>query len=484
MTVARVKLPPNPIRHFYRGGPAIAELRGIDVGGDHSPEEWIGAVGDARSARRARAQPPAGRHAGARRLAADPEALAGRRPRRALRRRPRAAGQAARRRRAPARPPPPRAARSRASTSAWTFGKTEAWIIVAAEPGRRGQRRLGARTSDEQTLAVGARPGPRRAARRAAPARGQRGRRDLRPRRRRRTRSATGILHRRAAGADRPLDPARVGRLRDRDEAQATLGLGWERALSSVERSRPRRAGAARPARPAARSPSCSPPPPRPSSAPSASPRAAARSRLPAGFAVVIVVEAPAPLAGLDVTRGDALLVPHAAGPVSAARRPRGRRLPSPGGRCVTLLLGIDVGTTAVQGRGGRRGRPRARARPGADALATRADGRRARSRRAAGRRARRRRRARCTAPEGRVAGIGVASMAETGVLLDAARRARASRRSPGTTRAARPRRSGSRATCRTSPSAPACRRARCARWPSTPGCAPLAAARSAARAG
>ena len=44
MTPTPVKLPPNPIRHFYRGGPAIAELRGIDVGGDHSPEEWIGSA--------------------------------------------------------------------------------------------------------------------------------------------------------------------------------------------------------------------------------------------------------------------------------------------------------------------------------------------------------------------------------------------------------------------------------------------------------
>jgi mannose-6-phosphate isomerase len=37
---------------------------------------------------------------------------------------------------------------------------------------------------------------------------------------------------------------------------------------------------------------------------------------LPAGFAVVLVVEGAGTLAGLDVTRGDALLVPHAAGPV------------------------------------------------------------------------------------------------------------------------------------------------------------------------
>jgi mannose-6-phosphate isomerase len=38
--------------------------------------------------------------------------------------------------------------------------------------------------------------------------------------------------------------------------------------------------------------------------------------QLPAGFAVVLVVEGAGTLAGLDVTRGDALLVPHAAGPI------------------------------------------------------------------------------------------------------------------------------------------------------------------------
>ena len=40
-------------------------------------------------------------------------------------------------------------------------------------------------------------------------------------------------------------------------------------------------------------------------------------TQLPAGFAVVIVIEGAGTLAGLGVTRGDALLVPHAAGPVS-----------------------------------------------------------------------------------------------------------------------------------------------------------------------
>jgi mannose-6-phosphate isomerase len=37
-------LPPNVLRHFYKGGPRIAALRGIDLDSDHMPEEWIGAV--------------------------------------------------------------------------------------------------------------------------------------------------------------------------------------------------------------------------------------------------------------------------------------------------------------------------------------------------------------------------------------------------------------------------------------------------------
>jgi mannose-6-phosphate isomerase len=37
-------LPPNVLEHFYAGGPRIAALRGIELGSDHMPEEWIGAT--------------------------------------------------------------------------------------------------------------------------------------------------------------------------------------------------------------------------------------------------------------------------------------------------------------------------------------------------------------------------------------------------------------------------------------------------------
>jgi mannose-6-phosphate isomerase len=37
-------LPPNVVRHWYAGGPALAAWRGLPPVGDHSPEEWIGAT--------------------------------------------------------------------------------------------------------------------------------------------------------------------------------------------------------------------------------------------------------------------------------------------------------------------------------------------------------------------------------------------------------------------------------------------------------
>jgi mannose-6-phosphate isomerase len=37
-------LPPNVLRHFYAGGARIAEFRGIELESDHMPEEWLGGV--------------------------------------------------------------------------------------------------------------------------------------------------------------------------------------------------------------------------------------------------------------------------------------------------------------------------------------------------------------------------------------------------------------------------------------------------------
>jgi mannose-6-phosphate isomerase len=40
-------LPPNVLVHFYAGGPRIADLRGLELESDHMPEEWLGAVNPA-----------------------------------------------------------------------------------------------------------------------------------------------------------------------------------------------------------------------------------------------------------------------------------------------------------------------------------------------------------------------------------------------------------------------------------------------------
>jgi mannose-6-phosphate isomerase len=40
-------LPPNVLRHFYAGGARIAALRGLELESDHMPEEWLGAVNPA-----------------------------------------------------------------------------------------------------------------------------------------------------------------------------------------------------------------------------------------------------------------------------------------------------------------------------------------------------------------------------------------------------------------------------------------------------
>jgi mannose-6-phosphate isomerase len=37
-------LPPNWVPRFYRGGPAIAELRGIEAPGERVPEDWVGST--------------------------------------------------------------------------------------------------------------------------------------------------------------------------------------------------------------------------------------------------------------------------------------------------------------------------------------------------------------------------------------------------------------------------------------------------------
>jgi mannose-6-phosphate isomerase len=317
MTAAAVKLPPNPIRHFYRGGPAIAELRGIDVGGDHSPEEWIGSASTLfGESERGLSRLPDGslvRDA----LAADPEAWLG-------------AAHAARFGASPAllvklldagerlpvhhHPDGPFAREH----LGMPFGKTEAWIVVAARPGAHvavGWReevaqdtlRGWVRDQDHEALLGALNPVDVRAGEAIfVPA---------------------GVPH---AIGDGVLivelqEPTDLSILLEwegfgiDDEQAATLGLGWDVALASVERAaRDAEAllgtgdgvdGAVSELLPAAAAPFFS--------AQRIAPGGGS-ARLAAGFAVVIVIEGAGTLAGVDVTRGDALLVPHGAGPLSA----------------------------------------------------------------------------------------------------------------------------------------------------------------------
>jgi mannose-6-phosphate isomerase len=315
MTPATVKLPPNPIRHFYRGGPAIAALRGIDVGSDHSPEEWIGSATTlfGESERGLSRMPDGGLVRDA--LAADPVGWLG----------------------------APHAARFGANPALLVklldagerlavhhhpdypfahqhlgldFGKTEAWIVLAARAGAEvavGWREAVAHETlrawvddqDHDALLGALNPLPVSAGDAIfVPA---------------------GVPHSIGEGIliaelQEPTDLSIMlewdGFAID-DEQAATLGLGWDLALASVETI--------------ARDPSVLRGPQGDGALTELLPPAAARFftaqriapgggsvQLPAGFAVAIVVEGAGTLAGLDVNRGDALLVPHAAGPVHA----------------------------------------------------------------------------------------------------------------------------------------------------------------------
>src|SRR5690606_8566336 len=126
----------NVLPHFYAGGARIAAFRGLELGSDHMPEEWLGAVnsafGDPDRGLSRRADGTLLRDA----IASDPQAWLG--PEHVARLGPRPgllvklldAGQ-----RLPVHFRPGRAFAREALAS--PYGKTEAWIILEAEPGAR-----------------------------------------------------------------------------------------------------------------------------------------------------------------------------------------------------------------------------------------------------------------------------------------------------------------------------------------------------------
>jgi mannose-6-phosphate isomerase len=127
-------LPPNVLEHFYAGGARIGALRRIKVDGDHMPEEWIGAVNSMfGSTTRGLSRLEDGSLLRDR-IAADPEAFLG--PEHVARFgadpgllvKLLDAGE-----RLPVHFHPGRAFAREALVS--PYGKTEAWVIVDAEPG-------------------------------------------------------------------------------------------------------------------------------------------------------------------------------------------------------------------------------------------------------------------------------------------------------------------------------------------------------------
>jgi mannose-6-phosphate isomerase len=316
VTMRAIKLPPNGIPRFYRGGPAISELRGFDPGGDRVPEEWIGStttvfgeselglsrLADGGLLRDVIAKDPEAwlGPAHAERFGADPALLV-----KLL-----DAGQ-----RLPVHVHPDGPfAREHLGTK---FGKTETWIVIAAEPG--AQVHVGWRDGiSEETLRAWLGEQDSEAMLGALnPVDVTAGNAIFVP---------AGLAH--AIGEGLLIielqEPSDMSILLEwdgfgiEDEDEATLGLGWDTALGCVELAArdaaplrgPRTDGAVAELLPRAASSFFT--------AQRIAP-AGDTTQLEAGFAVIVVIDGAGQIAGLDVQRGDAILVPHAAGAVTAA---------------------------------------------------------------------------------------------------------------------------------------------------------------------
>jgi mannose-6-phosphate isomerase len=315
VTLGAIKLPPNGIPRFYRGGPAIAELRGFDPGGDRVPEEWIAStttvfgeaelglsgLDDGELLRDVLAKDPEGwlGPAHAERFGADPALLV-----KLL-----DAGQ-----RLPVHVHPDGPfAREHLGTR---FGKTEAWIVISAKLG--AQVHLGFRDAvSEDTVRAWVADQDHDAMLGALnPVDVIAGDAIFVP---------AGVAH--AIGEGLLIielqEPSDMSVLLEwdgfgiEDEDEATLGLGWDTALGCVELAArdaaplrgPRTDGAVAELLPRAADFFFS--------AQRVAPAGDA-TQLEAGFAVIVVIDGAGRIAELDVQRGDAILVPHAAGAVTA----------------------------------------------------------------------------------------------------------------------------------------------------------------------
>jgi len=291
-------LPPNVLTHFYAGGARIARFRGIQLESDHMPEEWIGAVNTtfAATGGRGLSHLPDGtlvRDA----IASDPEAWLGAEhvarfgDDAALLTKLLDAGE-----RLPVHFHPGRELAER--HLGLRHGKTEAWIILEAEPGASVHVGF-KRDVDQATVRAWMREqdsAAMLAALHELPV------------------SAGDVIHVPAGTPHSIGEGILLAELQeptdlsinlewagfDLGEDDSHLGLGWDAALSALNRA----AFQGRTAR---------------ALPPEAAPffraeRVAGGETLDPGFSVLLGLEGDGELAGLPIRRGSAILIPHAAG--------------------------------------------------------------------------------------------------------------------------------------------------------------------------
>jgi mannose-6-phosphate isomerase len=303
-------LPPNVLRHFYAGGERIAALRGTPPR-DHTPEEWLGAANTTFDGSRGLSALPDGtlvRDA----LEADPEAFLGSDhvarfgadP--ALLVKLLDAGQ-----RLPVHFHPDRAFAARALGLA--HGKTEAWLIVEADPGASvwvGFSREVAPAEVRGWMAAQDAAAMLACMRELPVAAGDT------------VFVPAGAPHAIGAGilmveVQEPTDLSVLLEWEgfELSEDDGHLGLGWDVALEALDRSAwsEARVGALR----------------GPGEGRSLLPAAADEwfraervrggDELDAGYGIVVGLSGAGELGGVPLERGTVLLVPHAAGPLTVA---------------------------------------------------------------------------------------------------------------------------------------------------------------------
>jgi mannose-6-phosphate isomerase len=310
-----LRLPPNQLHRFYLGGPRIAALRGTPLEDDHTPEEWVG------SANTSFGQDEEGlsrledgtfvRDA----IAADPEAFLG--PEHvarygtdpALLVKLLDAGE-----RLPVHYHPGSAFAQQHLQSA--HGKTEAWLIVEADPG--AEVRVGFKEEpDPDTLARWVADQDSEAMLDALhPLSVKAGDAVFVP---------AGTAHAIGAGIlmvelQEPTDFSILLAhewFGVSDEAGATLGLGWDAAIQALDRQ-------------ATDAPEPSPTLPEAAAAYFRAEHLNARTTLDKGFSILVITGGSGKVGRLDVARGDTVLVPYGAGEVDVVGDVTGLRCRPP----------------------------------------------------------------------------------------------------------------------------------------------------------